>query len=948
MNGEVVFSNGIYHVYAGTYRAPSDTLTADEIVGPISMRRSRPASERVNTMKASYVDREKNWEPTETLPKTIAAYVARDDGDVLEENLDLPFTSNWYEAQRLVQKKLTESNQERSLSIPCSLKAARFMAGDRINFEFPERGWSPKIFKVLGWRLNWRDSLTITLDLIEDDAAAYADPVEGDYNTRSIGGEIVEVSPEPIPGIDSIPRTGLGHYGEGSWNLELFPNSLSGSPNDGEIYITSGDYLLPDGTIRSYTNQTVNTPYESATTPPDGVFYLVSGVSGFFVAIYDRTRESWYVVDNSNNEVLRNGTGALSANDYVVARGVKTSASGGIDSLTSLITFVEDPRATAGATLGTDVFNEAGAVLSDIDVRNDQLVANALGAENENATFEIPRVGPTGLPAPASWYGYGSAVAAGFVGGIPGAILIPANAGLQYSSAVFTPQQNTEYEIVTLARKTNGADVSQLIVAVREYDSEITSGVRAVSTTSGQSGADPAAVFVTQNRAIGLTDVSPAYATSINWDLTTTYAVYVGTYVPTPTCRWASIVIDSANNGAAVGDVQVEWCILRNKATVGARSGTNLLNSSGEVIDDNVITNFDDATAMGFNPAFALWPSGQTFPENWSNYGNGSSIISKETSVKQTGPSSVEMVATGVNGGMFSERPMNFSVDSIVVGSVDIWVDSGRTGGAAGILVDLPAGNSSRYYRETVNANMSADFADGWQRVYFKAAANSSVLSGSGDTPTFFDGIRIYVMASYSGMSGGVGTGLVRFDNLRFAILSPEVDNEAQVWANIAGTTNAPEDNATNNTGALADLDTVDTPQIENQAVNLPEYQITTTDISVNNTAWVTVQTLTSLPTGGKATVLNFQSSAFIDPSTTGSNNLDFRILRDGAQIAIMQAVAGASLGNPTFANPSFIYIDEATTGTHTYTLQCRKDSATGGNYILRNRAWLATVLKDN
>jgi hypothetical protein len=45
---------------------------------------------------------------------------------------------------------------------------------------------------------------------------------------------------------------------------------------------------------------------------------------------------------------------------------------------------------------------------------------------------------------------------------------------------------------------------------------------------------------------------------------------------------------------------------------------------------------------------------------------------------------------------------------------------------------------------------------------------------------------------------------------------SADVDIE---WADVAGTTNAPEDNATENTGALADLDQVDTAQIADNAV---------------------------------------------------------------------------------------------------------------------------------
>lgn len=629
-NGNLAFSGGQYYIYAGVYRAPSDDLDEGDVIGPISINSALDSDKRVNTIKAVYTDPNKDYKVTETAD--IELYKdSRDNGDPLFESIDLPMVNSWYMAQRLALLRLQEYNQEMTISVPCNLKAASFVPGQRINFTFNEFSWTPKIFQVISWEFFDRggSQIGVNLRLKEDDSTAYADPDIADYNTVDSSGTLTLADPTPVPGIDSLPR-GV-RIGEGGWNINLVKDSDNGTPdnNDGEIWLSAGTFLLPDGTIRVLASGvSCYTPYESSTVPPDAVGYVMWGasdprtrfasspeyvfgttasmVAGIFPVIYDRFADQFYAVANSGDEIAFTPADT----DFIVARFLKTSASGGLDALTSYVAFVNDPQATVGATLGVDVFNEAGGVLSDIDVRNDQLVVNALSAENQNPTFEIPRVGPTGNPAPASWYGYGSAAAAQYKDASRDVIIIPADAGLQYSGAVFIPEPGAEYEISALVRKTDAGDATRFVMAVREYDSDLPSGVRAISTTSGQAGADPASIFVTQTRAVALTSPNTAYATSNQWDLTTTYAVFLGTYVPTSTCRYASIVLDAANNVGATGDLEIEWCILRSKST----------RNTGALADQDVVD-------------FATQVTGSEKPAN--NATNNTGALADEDSVSQ-------------------------------------------------------------------------------------------------------------------------------------------------------------------------------------------------------------------------------------------------------------------------------------------------------------------------
>lgn len=356
-NGDLIFTGGKYSIQAGVYVAPSDSLDEDDIVGPIKVASALDSQERINTVKASYIDKDMLYEPTETVAITKSAYKDdRDAGHELIATVELPLTDNWFEAQRICLKLLDAAHEELTLQVPCNLKAARLVPGQRVNLTLTERGWTPKVFIVRGWEIYDRggDEIGVNVELREDQAAAYADPDVADYNIKTAAGTLVVADPDPIPGIDTIPR-GIA-YGEGTTSVIITADqNANGTANDGEIRFQAGRFVLPDGFERILLVDAVCwTPYESSTTPPDAIFYVVWGATalltrfssspehawdssqeqaGIFAAIYDRINDQWHAVDNANTEIPF----TPAATDYVFARGTKTSASGGLDSLTRVV-----------------------------------------------------------------------------------------------------------------------------------------------------------------------------------------------------------------------------------------------------------------------------------------------------------------------------------------------------------------------------------------------------------------------------------------------------------------------------------------------------------------------------------------------------------------------------------------------------------------------------------
>lgn len=429
MNGTLAFSGGKFYIFAGVYKAPAagDNLTVDQVAGPIEKVQGLEESDRVNTIKAKFVDANKSYKVNETLPISSSVYVNRDDGDVLEDTIDLPFTNDWYMAQRICIKKLAEANLEETYVIPCNLSCARFQIGDRLACSIPRL---PAIVRVVGWRLSMGESMGVELTVRKDDSAAYADPTSGEYDTESASGVLLDKEIFPLPEIGSIPE-GI-QYG-GSWNIKVTRNQEDdGTVNAGEIRVESGRYVTPNGDVRVLAaNGAVGTPYEGTIRPPDGYAYLIWGASnpvtrfggdfgnvntenaGIFTAIYDRTRAQWYAVDNFNTETAFTPL----TTDFAVARFIKTSVSGGIDSLTNLPIYAEEPEATAGAKIGEDLLDENDAILERIDVENDVLVGQVLGGSVwGNPGFALAKPGGGGsFDRPDRWFKASNVLTTGFV-----------------------------------------------------------------------------------------------------------------------------------------------------------------------------------------------------------------------------------------------------------------------------------------------------------------------------------------------------------------------------------------------------------------------------------------------------------------------------------------------------------------------------------------------------
>ncbi len=203
-------------------------------------------------------------------------------------------------------------------------------------------------------------------------------------------------------------------------------------------------------------------------------------------------------------------------------------------------------NATEGADLGTNVRNEAGATLNDIDVRNDHLITEDLSALNANPTMQIPRVGASSILAPASWFSGNSAVSPTYLNNAVRDVMVVVNNRVVVNSA-FAVNPGTKYEFVALVRAVTGTITAK--IRAEELDTDLPTNRRAVSVATLESWVEPRTRLVdnvAQNASVG-----------------TSYTILRGTYTPTSTAKWASMSLYSNTTG----DMRVEWAVVREEST---------------------------------------------------------------------------------------------------------------------------------------------------------------------------------------------------------------------------------------------------------------------------------------------------------------------------------------------------------------------------------------------
>ncbi|MFV2014031.1 MAG: hypothetical protein ACC656_01260, partial [Candidatus Heimdallarchaeota archaeon] len=176
MGGTLVEHQGTFRIYAAmagtTTRA---TLTEDDLRGNITINPAPTRDNLFNEIRGLYTSPVDKWLPTDFKPVTLIQWQIQDGGEKISFDIELPFTIDEYQAQRLAWIELKLARNSLTYSVPVKLTALDIATWDTVNWSIANLGWVDKSFRVIGWKLG--DNGGISLIMREESSTSYDDDV---------------------------------------------------------------------------------------------------------------------------------------------------------------------------------------------------------------------------------------------------------------------------------------------------------------------------------------------------------------------------------------------------------------------------------------------------------------------------------------------------------------------------------------------------------------------------------------------------------------------------------------------------------------------------------------------------------------------------------------------------------------------------------------------------
>lgn len=289
MLGQVSRSGGKLRIHAGQYEAPVVALTADDILGRMSISTHRSDDDNYNAVGAAIYDENKNWQLSSIPTRTQSAYQTADGGRK-DKVVDLQAVRGNYRAQRITEGILRQSRQKRVITFhKLSRRAARIRHNDMFTLTYGRTNDTAQLMRCLRFK-NTEDGF-VSITARAESASLFDDMAPGDYidpEVNSLTNAQLETPSSP---------TGL--------TITAFPTYL-------KIAVTG---LWRSGTIIKIWEHTSSSPFSSATVVAQGVNQMV-----FSIPKRDTiTRYYWATADfnGQTSEEYPTGAGISGAADLM-------------------------------------------------------------------------------------------------------------------------------------------------------------------------------------------------------------------------------------------------------------------------------------------------------------------------------------------------------------------------------------------------------------------------------------------------------------------------------------------------------------------------------------------------------------------------------------------------------------------------------------------------------
>lgn len=199
--GSLVYSAGLYRVFAGAYVIPTVALSEDDLRGEVQVQARTSRKDLFNAVRGMYAAAQRSFQPTDFPAITNATYESQDGGVQISRDIELSFTTNPIAAQRIAKIHLEKSRQGISVTLPLKLTGFKINVMDTFSLSLDHLGWNNKVFRCLSWSISEEGGVDIAAQ--EESSESYA------WNAGE--ATVVDSAPDTIlPSLINVaPPTGL-------------------------------------------------------------------------------------------------------------------------------------------------------------------------------------------------------------------------------------------------------------------------------------------------------------------------------------------------------------------------------------------------------------------------------------------------------------------------------------------------------------------------------------------------------------------------------------------------------------------------------------------------------------------------------------------------------------------------------------------------------------------
>ena len=201
---------------------------------------------RFNRMKLSYYDERSDYNPSIQYYNS-ATYLARDNNEVFEREIELPMVTDQRNALTLAGIILNQSRNQTAINFQAVYSALVVEVGDVVCISIENMGWTQKLFRVMSMAINLDGTIDITATEYQHDA----------YLLTTLP-EVTEPGSVSLPDFNAVAAPS-------AW-VATYPKTRVVSASDGskQVFIDA-QWVAPanDGTIKEYEVQVTSTDYEN-------------------------------------------------------------------------------------------------------------------------------------------------------------------------------------------------------------------------------------------------------------------------------------------------------------------------------------------------------------------------------------------------------------------------------------------------------------------------------------------------------------------------------------------------------------------------------------------------------------------------------------------------------------------------------------------------------------